>query len=66
MNFSHDISGDGGHDSDGANGDVFRRSEEPVDEDTHEGRIETEFHGQIGQFGVGHTLRYNNSTNGQT
>ena len=41
-----------------ANRDVFRSREEPVDEDTHEGGVETKLDWQLGQLSVSHSLRH--------
>lgn len=62
----NDVSGDRGHDSDRTNGDVLGRGEEPVDQDTHEGRVETILNGQVGELGVSHSLRNDDSTDSDT
>lgn len=49
-----------------ANGDVLGGREEPVDEDTHEGRVKTILDGQSGQLSIGHRLRDDNSADGGT
>jgi hypothetical protein len=46
--------------------DILGSSKEPIDQDTHERRVETELHGQISQFSVGHTLRHDNRSHGNT
>lgn len=37
-----------------ANGDVLGSGEKPIDQDTHEGGIETELHVERGKFCVSH------------
>lgn len=46
------------------NGYVLRSGKEPVNEDAHEGRVETELNIEKGQLGVGHALRYDDSPDG--
>ena len=55
-----------GHDSDGANRDVLGGGKEAVDEDTHEGGVETIFGRQQGKLSVGHTLGYNHGADRQS
>lgn len=57
---------EGRHDSDGADCDIFGGGEEPVDQDTHEGGVETILNVEIGQLGVGHGLGDDDCTNGDT
>lgn len=47
-----------------ANGDVLGRREEPVDQDTHKGRVQAIFDRQLGKLCICHALRHNNSANG--
>lgn len=49
-----------------ANCDILGSSEEPVDQNTHEGRIETELDWKQSELGISHTLRHNYATNGDT
>ena len=49
-----------------ADGDILGGREEPVDQDTHKGRVETEFWGQFSELGICHTLRHDNGTDGDT
>ena len=46
--------------------DILGSGEEPVDQDTHEGRVQTKLHGQLGQFGIGHTLGNDYTTDSDT
>lgn len=46
--------------------DILGSSKKPVDQNTHERGVETEFNRQIGQFSVGHTLRNNDATDSDT
>ena len=46
------------------NGNVFRRSKEPVNQDTHERGVKAELSGEVSQDGICHTLRHYNGTNG--
>jgi hypothetical protein len=46
------------------NGDILGGRKEPIDEDTHEGRVQTELDIQVSQLGVGHALRDDNGADG--
>ena len=37
-------------------GDIFGGGKEPVNQDSHERRIETELHRKLSQLGIGHSL----------
>ncbi len=52
---------EGGTDADG---DVFRRSEKPVDQDPHKRRVETELWLQLCQEGIGHRLGNHDTAHG--
>jgi hypothetical protein len=45
-------------------GDILRCSEETVDEDADEGRIETVLNGQSRNLCIRHALRHHNNSNG--
>ena len=47
-------------------GDIFGGSEEPIDQDTHKGRIKAVFRGELGEGGVGHGLWDDDGTDGDT
>ena len=46
-----------------SNRDIFGRGKEPVDQHSHERRVQTELDGQFRQFGVCHTLRHDDTSN---
>ncbi|EGX95530.1 hypothetical protein CCM_00184 [Cordyceps militaris CM01] len=69
LGVENNVSGYLGHDGDGlrasyTNGDVLGGGKEPVNQDTHEGRVETIFDGELGKQGVGHTLRDDDGADG--
>ncbi len=47
-------------------GDILGSREEPIDQDTHEGRVETVFDRELGELGVGHALGDDDSTDSNT
>lgn len=47
-----------------ADGNILGRGKKPVDEDTHEGRVETILDVEERQLGVGHALGYDNAPDG--
>lgn len=49
-----------------ANRDILGCCEDPVQQDSHEGRVKTKLNRQVGQLSVGHTLGDDNSTDGDT
>lgn len=48
------------------NGDILGSSKEPVDQDAHEGGIQSILHWQFSQLRVGHTLRNDDGADGDT
>ena len=44
------------------NGNIFRSSKEPIDQDAHEGRVQAILDIEVGELGISHTLRYDNCT----
>jgi hypothetical protein len=47
-----------------SNSNVLGCCKEPVNENTHEGGVKTEFNRQCSKLGVSHALRHDDSTNG--
>lgn len=47
-------------------GDILGGSEEPVEQNTHEGGVETKLDLQLGKLGIGHGLRNDNGADGNT
>ncbi len=48
------------------NGDILGGSEEPIDEDTHEGRVQAIFDGELSELGICHGLGDDDSANSHT
>ena len=46
--------------------DVLGRGEEPIDQRSHEGRVQSKFDRQFCELGVSHTLRDDDRANGDT
>lgn len=49
-----------------SNGDVLGSSKEPIDEDTHKGRVQPILDGELGELGVSHGLGDDNSAHSDT
>ena len=49
-----------------SNGDILGGGEEPIDQDTHKGRIKTEFGSELGEGGVSHGLWDDDGADGDT
>lgn len=47
-------------------GDILGGSKQPVGQDTHERRVETELHRELSQGSIRHALRDNHGTHGDT
>jgi hypothetical protein len=47
-----------------ADGDVLGGSEEPIDQNAHEGGVEAVLRREVGEGGIGHTLRDDDGANG--
>lgn len=56
----------GSNDGTYSDGDILGSRKEPVDQDTHERRVQAIFRWKLGKRGIRHTLRNDNGANGDT
>lgn len=65
-NLVDNVANDGRHDGHRTNGDILGSSEEPVNQNTHKGRVEAVLDRKFSKFRIGHTLRYHNGADSDT